>query len=354
MLAVAIACSKQSSSPASPTSTAAVDTAANADGSKLKSSTPTPQSPVNNARPEGPDITLRAANAGVKFGTGQGVQFSDRFQVVHAATGMVSQAVTPSGVGTTAHTITTQLEGDQSYSWWVRVEYGGETSPWSARAGFIAPQTNGYIRGNELYDPLINSKTVGNIHGSPMFIPGVGLKFGAFTDYVDYRLPQTLNEGEFSMLITNMPSNTEGDKTKLFAMAEDYDDIIVNERRMTVEKRGDPPGVIAWRFITHDDQVDTEGADRREVNFNPSLVYFFKATWRNNRFNLEIREGGFGGRTIYNVGKNFKGPAYDPTPHIIYLGSPVGRSGETAASVNEMTIRQVWVSGRDRPAFANQ
>jgi len=54
------------------------------------------------------------------------------------------------------------------------------------------------------------------------------------------------------------------------------------------------------------------------------------------------------------IGKNFKGRAYDPAPHVIYLGSPIGRSGEDGASVDRAIIRQVWVSGRPRPAFANR
>jgi hypothetical protein len=354
-LAVAIACSKHSSTPTSPTSATAANASANADGSTLKSSAPTPQSPVNNARPEGiGGVTLTVINAGIKYAPGAPVQFTYRFQVFNAAGAMVYQALTPSGATTTSHLVTAQLEGDQAYSWQARVEWQGEPWPWSPRATFIAPQTNGYIRGNELYDPLINGKSIGNVHGSPTFVPGVGLKFNGFTDYVDYQLQQTLTEGEFSVLITGMPGNTDGDKTKLISMGSDYDDIITNERRMTLEKRGDPPGVVAWRFITHDDQVDTEGAERQEVNFNPSLTYFIQASWRNNRFNVLIREGGVGGRQVYNVGKSFKGRAYDHNPHIIYLGAPVGRSGETAASVNEMTIRQVWVSARERPGAANQ
>jgi hypothetical protein len=353
-LAAAIACSKQSSTPASPTSTTAANTAANPDGSTLKSSAPTPQAPINNARPDGPDITLRVANAGIKYGTGPGVAFSYRFQVFNAANALVYNAITPGGATTTAHTVTTPLEGDQAYSWQARVEFQGEPGPWSPRATFIAPQTGGYIRGNELYDPLINGKTIGNRHGPLTFTPGVGVTLESQLSYIDYRLDATLNEGEFSMLVTNMPTNTDGDKTKLFAMGQGYDDIVTNERRMTVEKRGDPAGVVAWRFITHDDQVDAEGAERRVVEFNPSLVYLFKATWRNNRFGLEIREGGVGGRTIYNLSKGFNGRPYDPNPHIIYVGAPVGRSGESAASVDHATIRQVWVSGRERPAFASQ
>ena len=352
-LALAIACSKQSSSPASPSSTSPASSAANADGSKLKSSAPTPQSPINNARPEGPDIVLSVINAGAKYAA-SGVQFTYRFQVFNGANVMVYQAVTPSGVSTTSHLVTSVLEGDQAYSWQSRVEFQGETGPWSARAVFIAPQTGGYLRGSELYDPLINGKSIGTVHGSPTFVPGVGLKFNDFTDYVDYQLQQTLTEGEFSILVTGMPANTKGDKTKVMSMGQGYDDIVTNDRRFTLEKRGDPAGIVAWRFITHDDQLDTEGAERTYVNFLASQTYFIKVSWGNNNFDVLIREGGVGGRTIYDIGKSFDGRAYDPTPHVVYLGSPTGRSGVTAASVNQMTIRQVWVSGRPRPAFANQ
>jgi hypothetical protein len=309
---------------------------------------------VNNARPEGPGVTLSVANAGVKYGDGDGVQFTYRFQVFNAANVLVYQSLVGSGVGTTSHTITAQLEGDQGYSWQARVEFQGEAGPWSERQAFIAPQTGGYIRGNELYDPLINGKTIGTGHGPLTFIPGRGVRLESQLSYIAYQLENTLTTGEFSILVTDMPTNTDGGKTKLFAMAEGYSDIVTNDRRMTVEKRGDPAGVVAWRFITGDDQVDTEGAEREQVDFDADQTYFFQATWRNNFFNLLIREGGVGGRTIYSKGKSFEGRPYDPNPHVIYLGAPVGRSGPEGASVDHVTIRQVWVSGRERPAFANQ
>ena len=121
---------------------------------------------------------------------------------------------------------------------------------------------------------------------------------------------------------------------------------------MTVEKRGDPAGVVAWRFITHGDQIDTEGAEREEVDFHVDRAYFWRATWRNNEFRVIIQEGGVDGRTIYNKAKHFEGRSYDPTPHVIYLGSPPGRSGIDGASVDNVTYRQIWVSGRPRPSFA--
>ena len=83
-------------------------------------------------------------------------------------------------------------------------------SGWS----FVAPLNTGYLVGNELYDPLINGKTVGTPSGPVTFVPGVGLRLEAQASYVAYQLPQTLTEGEFSIIVTDMDENTDGDKTK--------------------------------------------------------------------------------------------------------------------------------------------
>jgi len=185
-------------------------------------------------------------------------------------------------------------------------------------------------------------------------IPGVGAKLESQLAYISYELESTLFEGEFSILVTNLHTNTEGGKTKLMAMGEGYSDIVTNEYRMTVEKRGDPPGIVAWRFIARDDQIDTEGAEREYRSFDPAQTYLWRATWRSNWFNLEIKEGGANGVTIYDKGKQWHGRGYEPDPHVIYIGAPVGRSGVDGASVDGVIIRQVWVSGNERPAFANQ
>jgi hypothetical protein len=155
------------------------------------------------------------------------------------------------------------------------------------------------------------------------------------------------------MLITNMATNNEGDKTKVMSMSEGFSDIVTNDRRMTVEKRGDPMGVIAWRFISYLDQVDTIGNQRVKREFNPSRTYFWKASWRNQRFTVQIYEDGVGGNKIYDFGKPYEGP-YNPDPHIAWLGSPVGRSGEDGATVPGMVIRKVWLSSNPRPSWANK
>jgi hypothetical protein len=143
-----------------------------------------------------------------------------------------------------------------------------------------------------------------------------------------------------------------GGKTKLFAMGKGYDDIITNEYRATIEKRGG--GDVAWRFIARDDQIDTEGGQRVFVNLDRSHEYLWTASWRGNRFDLVVRQDGANGPVIYNFGKNWKGRGYEPSPHILYVGAPVGRSGPDAATVPGMVVRQVWASSRPRPGFANQ
>jgi hypothetical protein len=352
-LALAAACSKQSVAPSAPTAANSVDADANPDGSLLKATPPTPQSPVNGVRvPSGQPIVLVATNSTTSFVPN--VPLSYRFEVINAAGGVVESVLLASGAGTTSRTVAAPLEGEQPYQWRVRPEYQGIAGPWSVRASFISPQTDGYLRGGELYDPLINGKTVGSIVGPVTFIPGVGVRLETFESRIVYEMQEPVEDGELSALITNLVTNSEGDKTKVLSMAQGYGDVSANERRMSVEKRGDgPPGAIAWRFITNADQIDTEGAERVVREFSPSLTYFFEADWRNGVFRVRIDEGGVGGRNIYDFGKRYKG-FYRAVPHVVYLGGGPARGGPAGQTVPEMIIRQVWLSNRPRPAFANQ
>ena len=62
LMALAIACSRQSASPTSPSGSAAASAAAAADGSTLKVSAPALVSPVNDAQQtDAPTVTARAA-----------------------------------------------------------------------------------------------------------------------------------------------------------------------------------------------------------------------------------------------------------------------------------------------------
>jgi hypothetical protein len=354
-LALATACSKNSPDPTSPTAAKPAAAKAAAEGTTLKASAPVGQSPADGARlGSGQTLTLVVGNSTATFVPTTPLTYE--FEIFNAAGTLIyrSPGEIFAGNGTTAHTPNVQLEGEQTYTWWARAWYLGAYGPWSARLTFVAPPTSGYIRGNEMYDPLINGKTVGNTVGAVTFIPGLGAKLENQLSHIAYELPTPLNEGAFSMIVTNLHKNTEGGKTKLFSMASGYSDIVTNEYRMTVEKRGDPPGTVAWRFIARDDQIDTEGAEREVVDFDGGKTYFWEASWRGNYFNVLIREGGVSGPVIYDKGKHWEGRGYEPSPHVLYLGAPVGRSGGDGASVDGVIVRQVWVSNAPRPPHANQ
>lgn len=353
VLAAAVSCGKQSSTPSSPSPTTPEDTGAAADGSVLKASAPTPQSPINGAKPSDPSIVLVTGNASTKFVTG--VPLAYRFEIYNSAGQRVYQSpAVPSGTGaTTSHEITdADLEEDKTFQWQVRAEYQGMAGPWSARASFVAPTLSGYIRGNEVYDPLINGRSIGQVIGPVTFVPKVGAKLETQNARIKYSIP-TLRGGEFSILCTNLLANTKGGKTKIFSMAEGDADITTNRRRFTVEKRGNPPGIIAWRVITSGEQIDTFGNERRFYPFNERQTYLWKATWGSGAFRLLIKEGGANGATIYDFGKRYAG-VYDPNPHFAWAGGPAGRGGPDTGSVDRVIIRQLWISSRPRPAFANK
>ena len=135
-------------------------------------------------------------------------------------------------------------------------------------------------------------------------------------------------------------------------MSSGYDDLTTNSRRFTIEKRGTTePGSIAWRVIASKGAIETIGAERLFVSFNPSLSYFWRATWDAD-FRLIINEGGVNGKPVYDFSRELAG-VYDPNPHVVFLGSPETRSGSDAQTVPGIVLSQVWVSRNARPSYAN-
>jgi hypothetical protein len=103
------------------------------------------------------------------------------------------------------------LEGDATCTPGRRApSFPGTFTAWTPRvnATFVAPSNEGISRATRC-DPLINGKTVGEIHGPVQFIPGVGIKLLGQTSY-QLRMQSTLFEGEFSLLVTNLATNTKG------------------------------------------------------------------------------------------------------------------------------------------------
>jgi hypothetical protein len=349
LLVLAVACGEGNQNPVSATDPAGMPAsgAAGPDGSTLKASAPAPQSPSGRVESSQPTLVVGAAT-----GTFASAPFAYRFQVMLGST-LVDEGTS----ATTSWRVTKALEMDTSYTWKARAEYQGSYGPWSSPMTFSTPAfIEGYIRAQEIYDPLTDGRTVGEIRGPVEFIIGQGVRLLAHESYITYHLPETLEIGEYSLMVTGMDEGSEGDKTKVMSMQEGDGGITDNDYRMTVEKRGrdyPTPGAVTFRIITGDagDEEHIHDGNRVGVGFSDELWYFWKFDWDNNGADLEVLEGGETGPAIYASGVDGFSHAYRPVPHVVHIGAPASRAGIQDATVPGMIVKNVWVSGRPRPVF---
>ena len=259
--------------------------------------------------------------------------------------------------GKTSFTPDVDLQPTTLFYWRSRSVQGTVTSAWSA-TGTFRSKLVGFLRGGELYDPLIHGETVGERIGSTTFIPGRGIQLNNGVSYVRYLLPQTITNGEFSMDVEGLRANAPGDKAKVMGMQEGQDDFITNRYRVDIQYRGaagSPPNAITFRALYGSGsdlslrfEPDTATRFASVFLLNPATTYHWKTTW-GPEFRVQVREGGITGNAIYNVGMGTRG-TYAPNPQYAYLGAPVGRSGTEAASIAGTIYRNVWLSNRPRPA----
>ena len=123
VLAVAIACSKTPDTPTAPSSSQPAGSNAAADGSTLKVSAPTPQSPINNAQPD--SVVFVATKSSSTYGSSTPLSYE--FEIKNAA----GATVCPSGLigGGTGSTVSytptnCTLEFDTTHTWRVRAGVG--------------------------------------------------------------------------------------------------------------------------------------------------------------------------------------------------------------------------------------
>ena len=350
VLATALACSKSTTSPASPSSTPA-GADANADGSTLKATTPAVVSPNGGTQITDP-ITLTSSKSTGKF---QDIAVSYQFQVRSGTTVVYDSGVTGGAASgnNVSHTVPgTALASDTNYTWRVRATFQGALGSWSADGSFKSP-VGAFIRGNEVMDPLTIGRTVGEIRGSTQFTAN-GLKLLANESHVLYRLPQTLEAGEFSMLILGADEGSPGDKSKVFSMQEgpDEGDITDDDYRMTGELRGAnyaSPGSVTCRIIAGDGV--SRDCSRVQFNFDSSRWYFWRFSWRTGQARLQVIRDSETGQTIYDSTIGTGSHAYRPVPHFAYLGAPVGRAGAIDATLPGGTYKNVYIGPNARPAF---
>jgi hypothetical protein len=355
VLAVAMACSKSAQTPVSPSGTENGSSEAVTDGVTLKATAPTVISPVNGAQPD--NLVLTAGKAEGKFN--KNLALSYQFQITTDSGSIVSactQNVNPDpGSSTVSYTPSCGLEFDAPHKWKVRARNGDFVGPWSSEASFKTP-SGGYINGNEVFDPLTNGKTAGDVNGPVQFISGEGAKLQDHNSFIRYRLPVNLQAGEFSMMIKGADEGSEGDKSKVFAMQEgpDEGDITDDDYRFTAELRGrnyGAPGTVTYRIIAGDG-VSRDGA-KQPINFSSDRWYFWRFSWQTGNCRLEVKVDSPTGQTIYSSGIGTGSHPYRPDPHYLYLGVPQGRAGALDATLPGGIYKNVWASSRPRPNFPN-
>ena len=365
LLALAVACSKSPETPVAPSSAEPGGTAAGPNGETLKAKAPTPESPVNGAQPD--TLVLTAGKSSGSFDQGLTGGYSYEFQIMNAGNTVVCSQTVPGGSDSSVSWTPSScnLELDANHTWRVRATTqnpGGQMAngPWSSAASFKSP-VGGYIRGDELYDPLYNGKTVAAPQDvvDATFVPNEGIRLNSNVSRVTYKLPITLQGGEMSVMVKGADEGNSGDKTKIMSMQEGFGDITTNDYRFTAELRGNMyplPGAVQFRLITGDAGEEDSIFDsaRIQLNFNSSRWYFWQFTWRTGRADLVVREDGPRGRVIYNQGRGTGTHPYRPETHVVHLGAPVGRAGPQDATMPGGVYKNFWVSSRPRPAFAGE
>jgi hypothetical protein len=353
VLAAAVACSKQSQTPVSPGGTA-VDTTspAAADGSTLKVTAPSAVSPINNAQPD--TLVLVATRSTGKFTT---VAVSYEFEIYNAANTRVYSSGVVAGEASgnnVAHTVPTSanLAFDAAHTWRVRAVSGTAVGPWSAAASFRSA-AGGFIRGNELYDPLTNGPSIVMQSSNDVtWLPGVGVRLNSKESVVQYRLQQPCVDCEMSALMTNLGNGSEEWKTKVLSMLRgDGINITDNPYRVTLDKRttwADQGSRIRFTMCSQKFDPTEECGEPRGgfQTWNRSQTYFWHFTWSKGAARLRVFEGGKNGRLMEDISGGYDAP-YAPNPHLIRLGSVQGRAG---SDTNPGTIIwNIWVSPNPRP-----
>lgn len=345
ILSLSIACGRTASTPVTPSSsaTASTDAGSAADGSTLKVSAPTLSSPVNDQVVEDLTPTLVATASTGKYAAGS---LAYDFELYDGSDTKI-QTVVVSGVSWKV----AALEYDKPYKWRVRATTDSAYGPWSAFGSFRTPEGRGYIRGNELYDPLTNGvSTIISAANDVTWIPGQGVRLNSIESFVEWRLATPLTDGEFSVIITNLGNSNEQWKTKVMSMmAGDGVNVTDNSFRFTADRRNaDSGGTV--RYTLRSRGVDAGEPNAGGMSWRRASLYLWRFTWVNGASRLTVQDGGSNGPVVKSVGASYKAP-YVPNPHVIRLGSVGGRGGPE--SLPGATFRNIWVSGSPRPAFPN-
>ena len=323
VLGFAVACSKTTQNPASPSSTVPGSADTVADGFLLKAGTPGIVSPTGGAEVLDP-ITLTATTTS---GTYTQLSLQYRFQVRSGST-VVAEGIVGPVTGSQVTFRPTGLAFNTNYTWRVQATLSGKNAPWSPDGSF---KTIGKFKiGANILDPLIDGTTVGVAQGG-RFIVGQGWQSMSLTDGLIYDIPTCSNcRAEFD--VTNFDA-TEGSGVekdlKWFSMGDgstwgSFQAFRDHPWKMHLEQRADADrGMkLIWRNGgAGPDQDPGDHVQRRDdtEDWTGNVVYHFVFDWTPNHLQISVN-----GHVWFEDG--FSQP-YAPGNHRIELGcSPRGES----------------------------
>jgi hypothetical protein len=277
---------------------------------------------------------------------------SYEFEIYNAANTRVYTSGVIGGVGAgnnVTHTPSAALDFDQPFTWRVRAVFQGANGPWSANGNFRSA-AGGYIRGNELFDPLTNgpSKIIDASH-DVTWLPGVGVRLNSKDSFVQWKIMTACPDCEYSALMTNIGNGSEEFKPKVMSMLRDDGvNTTLNPYRVTIDKRStwlDQGSRVRYTMRSRGREPAAEVRGGFQT-WNRAQTYFWHFEWRGGMSRLIVRDGGRNGAVKENLSHDYPAP-YNPTPHLVRLGSVGGRAEN---ETNPGTIVwNVWFGPNARP-----
>jgi hypothetical protein len=339
------ACNAKPATPVAPTPT---ETAA-ADGSTLKASAPSAQSPTNNEKIQSATIVLAAGTATLQYESDTPIQLQYRFQVLRGSA-IVDDAL----VNGTTYEVRATLADDTPHTWRVRAEAQGQAGPWSSTASFITRDPALVV------DPLTNGQTVGSPIGGT-FCPGdprcpagvAGWMSTGCSSGMNYDIP-TCDDCTVEFDITNIGKREGvaacGNDLKLLSMARAGDfsgfgPFRDSPWKVQLIQRNDGDGTgmeIIWRNGKasengnpgdHRIKLTSGGPD-----FRDSSVFHFVVKWTPGGYHISF--GTNGGPQVPYLIDGFGSHPYAPPNHRVQLGcTPRGESFPSAVYRNVRIYR---------------
>ncbi len=356
LVAFIVACSSDESTSRQPSKFGAVSSLSitGPDGSTLKASAPALVSPASGATiaPNTPVVLVLTNST-----TNVPLSLVYRFEIKDGNGSVVDSTTVSQGATTTSKTVTASLVGGQTYSWRARAELGNDAGAWSVTRTFIAPANDGYNRPGELFDPLINGKTIGTINGGATFIPGLGIRLADAFAYVVYDMPQVVLAGEMSAEISNLGPGGPCCKVRVFSIIDALHIPASNSSySMNAQYRGvggNPDNCICFKSIFGDNARGLEPSTAQRLTMgrvlDPSKVYLWRAIWTRQSYRLRVTELATG-TLIYDFTSD-PDPliAWNPSKMYAFLGTEQGRYDPLDGTLRGVTIRNFWVGSGPRP-----